>query len=58
VSGLVIAQIYFHTQPTGAIRAYDAYRHARGGGRLGDPPPVLRWSIRPAAGGMAVEATF
>jgi hypothetical protein len=57
-SGLALAQIQFHTSPTGAIRALEAYRRAGAGGRLGDPPPVLRWSIRPTAGGMLVEGAF
>jgi len=57
-SGLAVAQIQFHTQPTGAIRAWDAYRRAGAGASLGDPPAVLRWSIGPTAGGAALRATF
>jgi hypothetical protein len=57
-SGLAVAQLQFHTQPTGAIRAWDAYQRAADGGRLGEPPAVLRWSITPTAGGMAVTGAF
>jgi hypothetical protein len=57
-SGLVVAQLQFHTQPTGAIRAWDAYRRAGAGARLGEPPAVLRWSIGPTAGGTSVRGEF
>jgi hypothetical protein len=57
-SGMAVAQIQFHTEPTGAIRAWDAYRRAGDGGTLGEPPAVLRWSIRPTAGGVAVTGAF
>jgi len=57
-TGIAVAQIQFHTQPTGAIRAWDAYKRAGAGASLGDPPAVLRWSIRPSASGVAVQATF
>jgi hypothetical protein len=56
--GLAVAQLQFHTQPTGAIRAWDAYQRAGAGARLGEPPAVLRWSIRPTAAGMAVRGEF
>jgi hypothetical protein len=57
-TGLAIAQLQFHTQPTGALRAWQAYQRAGRGVSLGEPPPVLRWSIRPSAGGVAVHAAF
>ncbi len=57
-SGLAVAQLQFHTTPTGAIRAWDAYERAGAGAALGPPPAVVRWSITPTAGGMAATATF
>lgn len=57
-SGVAVAQLQFFTQPTGAIRAWEAYQRAGAGGRLGEPPPVWRWSIAPTAGGMAVRGVF
>jgi hypothetical protein len=57
-TGLLVSQIQFHTQPTGAIRAWDAYRRAGAGARLGPPPPVLRWSIGPTAGGVGMRGAF
>jgi hypothetical protein len=57
-TGLAIAQIQFHTQPTGALRAWQVYQRAGSGASFGDPPPVLRWSIRPSAGGVLVHAAF
>jgi hypothetical protein len=57
-SSMVIAQAQFETQPTGAIRAWDAYRRAGAGAALGATPSVLRWSIRPTARGAALLGEF
>jgi hypothetical protein len=57
-SGIVVAETQFHTQPTGAIRAWDAYQRAGAGAQLGGAPPVLRWSIRPTGRGAAVFGEF
>jgi hypothetical protein len=57
-TSLLVAQIQFHTQPTGAIRAWEAYRRAGAGAHLGPPPAVLRWSIGPTAGGVGLRGAF
>jgi hypothetical protein len=61
-TSMVVAQIQFHTQPTGAIRAWEAYRRAGAGARLGPPPAVLRWSIGSAplgeGAGVGLRASF
>ena len=64
-SGLVVGQLYYQTQPTGAITAWAAYSRARDQGAA--PPtaaslsaraPGIRWSIAPSAGGVAVQGSF
>lgn len=54
-TGLLIAQIQFHTQPTGAIRAWERYRR---GEPLGEPPPLLRFSIGATTRGGSLGVTF
>jgi hypothetical protein len=57
-TGFAIGEVQFFTQPTGAIRAWEAYQRAGAGARLSDPPPVLRRSLGATSGGGAVRATF
>jgi len=64
-SGLVVGQLYYQSQPTGAISAWAAYARVRDQGAA--PPstaslaartPGIRWSIAPSAGGVVVQGTF
>jgi hypothetical protein len=63
-SGVVVGQLFYQTQPTGAITAWAAYTRALEQGKA--PPlaslvvkePSIRWSIAPSAGGLVVQGTF
>jgi hypothetical protein len=64
-SGLVVGQLFYQTQPTGAITAWAAYTRALAQGKA--PPsaasvaakePSIHWSIAPSAGGVVVQGTF
>jgi hypothetical protein len=64
-SGMAIGQLYYHSQPTGAIGAWAAYARARD---QGAPPPSTAslatrapgpsWSLAPSPGGVVVQGTF
>ncbi len=64
-SGIVVGQLFYQTQPTGAIAAWAAYTGALEQGKA--PPsvaslvarePRVRWSVAPSAGGLVVQGTF
>ena len=55
-SGTAVSQLQFWTQPTGAITAWDAY--TRGAWGAPPRPPPVRWSVTPAANGLAVQGAF
>lgn len=64
-SGVVVGQLFYQTQPHGAIAAWDAYTRAVEQGRL--PPtmaslaarePSIHWSIAPSAEGVVVQGSF
>jgi hypothetical protein len=63
-SGVVVGQLFYQTQPTGAIAAWAAYTRALQQGTA--PPsvslvvkePAIRWSLAPSAGGLVVQGTF
>jgi hypothetical protein len=55
-AGTTVSQLQFWTQPTGAIGAWDAY--TRGAWKALPRAPALRWSVTPAAGGLAVQRSF
>lgn len=64
-SGLVVGQLFYQTQPTGAIAAWAAYSTAVGQGKappslasLAAKEPSIRWSVTPGAGGLVVQALF
>ena len=63
-SGLVVGQLYYQTQPTGAITAWAAYTKARAEGAappfavLAPRQPGIRWSLAPGAGGLVLRGSF
>jgi hypothetical protein len=63
-SGLVVGQLYYQTQPTGAITAWAAYTKARAEGAalptavLAPKEPAIRWSLAPGAGGLVLRGAF
>jgi hypothetical protein len=64
-SGLVVGQLFYQTQPTGAISAWSAYTRSRDQGTalpsaasLVPKAPAIRWSLAPSAGGLVVQGTF
>jgi hypothetical protein len=57
-TGTLVSELQFFTQPTAGIRAWEAYQRAGAGARLGDPPPVLRWSIGTTGSTTSVRLTF
>jgi len=64
-SGIVVGQLFYQTQPTGAIVAWDAYTRALDQGKppptvasLAAREPAIHWSIAPGAAGILVQGTF
>jgi hypothetical protein len=64
-SGLVVGQLFYQTQPTGAIAAWSAYTNALARGKappsaasLGAKEPSIRWSVAPSVAGLLVQGTF
>ncbi|MEP7123393.1 MAG: hypothetical protein ABJE95_20875 [Byssovorax sp.] len=63
-SGVVVGQLFYQTQPTGAISAWAAYTRALQQGKplpsvsLVVKEPAIRWSLAPSAGGLVVQGTF
>lgn len=64
-SGLVVGQLFYQTQPTGAIAAWADYTRAVDQGKappsaasLAAKEPSIRWSLAPSAGGLVVQGTF
>jgi hypothetical protein len=64
-SGLVVGQLFYQTQPIGAIAAWDAYSRARDQGKppptvasLAAKEPAIRWSVAPGAGGVLLQGSF
>jgi hypothetical protein len=61
-SSLAVAELEFHTQPTAAIRAWDAYQRGGAGARLASRPASPSVALVPFAmgegGGAAIRGVF
>ncbi len=57
-SSLAVAEVDFHTQPTAAIHAWDAYVREGPRARLARPSAAPSLALVPAVGGMAVRGSF
>ncbi len=57
-SGLAVAELEFHTQPTGALRAWDAYRLHGAAARVTPAPALPSVAVVPGPGGLALRGSF
>jgi hypothetical protein len=58
LSGVAVAQLNIHTQPTSAIAAWESYSRAGSALPRLDPAPPPRVSVVPMGAGLALHTTF